>query len=103
MAYDTTQFSVRRGGRRREGDYKQYIATIYKTRSETQNNNTECSLGKLDGRILAKLSIWLGMKTNAKQTNYHFQLDQAGAAGVSVGEGKWRMTKPRGKIFGDLL
>lgn len=66
VAYDTTQFSVRRGGRRREGDYKQYIATIYKTRSETQNNNTECSLGKLDGWILAKLSIWLGMKTNAK-------------------------------------
>lgn len=97
MVCDTTQLSVKRRGGRREGDHKQYIATINKTRSETQNNNTACPLGKLDRWILAKLSIGLGMKTNAKKTNSHFQLDQAGVAGVSVGEGKWRMTKPRVK------
>lgn len=60
-------------------------------------------LGNWTDGFLQNYRLGLGMKTNAKQTNSDFQLDQAGVAGVSVEEGKRRMTKPRGKILGDLL
>ena len=55
MACDTAQLSVRRVWARREGVFKQYIATIYKTPSETQSKNTACPLGKLHRWILAKI------------------------------------------------